>query len=246
MVFAKRKKTEQTAAPPCTAVIAAAGASARMDGEDKLFIEICGAPVLAHALMAYQNCALVNEIIIVVREDNLETAAGVCKAHGIEKAGKVIVGGETRFASVYNGVFAVSRDAGLIAIHDGARPCVDGRIIEQAIKAAAEHHAAVPAIPVSSTVKRAVRGVVTETVSRDDLYEIQTPQVFDADLIKAALTSAMKNQSGITDDCMSVEMLGVPVHITEGSRSNIKLTTREDIIIAESVLKMLLRGRSTS
>jgi 2-C-methyl-D-erythritol 4-phosphate cytidylyltransferase len=99
------------------------------------------------------------------------------------------------------------------------------------------HHAAAPAIPVSSTVKRVEGGVVRETVDREKLFEVQTPQVFDAGLIKAALTSAIDKSINITDDCMAVELLGVPVYITEGSRNNIKLTTREDAILAEAILK---------
>ena len=228
--------------PRCSAVIAAAGSSTRMDGEDKLFAELCGVPVLAHTLRAFQESPPVDEIIVVVRGEMLERAAELCRTYGIDKAGTVIAGGESRISSVYNGVLAASDKAGLIAIHDGARPCVDLRVIEDAIKAAAKLHAATPAVPLSSTVKRVSNGVVTETVSRGDLYEIQTPQVFDADLIKAALTKALKigSEPGaameFTDDCMAVESIGFPVHITEGSRNNIKLTTREDMAIAEAFL----------
>ena len=240
-LFSKSKNKRGAEIPQCTAVIAAGGASARMSGADKLFIEVCGAPVLAHTLRAFEHCPLVSEIIVVARTEMLERAAGICAEHGIAKAGRVIAGGDTRFDSVYNGVFAVSDESGLIAIHDGARPCVGARVIELAVKAAAKHHAAVPAIPVSSTVKRAAGGIVNETVSREGLFEIQTPQVFDADLIKAALTKALKIKGAgalneLTDDCMAVEMLGVPVYISEGSRINIKITTQEDILLAEAFL----------
>lgn len=239
-LFSKRRKN--TELPACSAVIAAGGASARMGGGDKLFAEVCGAPVLGHTLTAFENCALISEIIVVARADMLDHAAGICAKYAAGKSGKVIAGGDSRFDSVYNGVFAVSDKAGLIAIHDGARPCVDARVIELAVMAAAKHHAAVPAIAVSSTVKRAARGIVNETVSRDGLFEIQTPQVFDADLIKAALTKAMKVKGAaalreITDDCMAVEMLGAPVYISEGSRNNIKITTSEDLALVELLLK---------
>ena len=231
-----KSKSVKSVIPPCSVVIAAAGSSARMGGEDKLFSVLSGAPVLAHTLRAYQRCERVSEIIIVARVDMVERIAGICNDYGIGKAAKIIVGGEVRSDSVRNGVFAVSESAGLIAIHDGARPCIDAKVIANAIDAAAKHYAAVPAIPVSSTVKRAADGIVTETVSREGLFEIQTPQVFDADLIKAALTNAGKKQIEITDDCMAVELLGAPVYITEGSRCNIKITTQEDLVMAEAII----------
>jgi len=237
MSFISRlRRVSQKNIPLCSAVIAAAGSSVRMGGEDKLFAEICGVPALAHTLMAFQKCALVNEIIIVAQNSMFERITEICKGYCIEKANCVILGGETRFDSVCNGIFAASQKSRLIAIHDGARPCVSTAIIERTITAAAKHSAAVPAVPVSSTIKSVSRGVVVETVSREGLYEVQTPQVFDSDLIKAALTKAQEARESITDDCMAVEMLGVRVHITEGARSNIKLTEPDDILIASAIL----------
>ncbi|MDR0489993.1 MAG: 2-C-methyl-D-erythritol 4-phosphate cytidylyltransferase [Oscillospiraceae bacterium] len=220
----------------CSAVIAAAGSSKRMNGGDKLFLNICGAPVLSHTLAGFQKCGLIDEIIVVAHSDMLERVIEICKEYCIDKAAMVIVGGSTRLDSVRNGVLAVSKENRLIAIHDGARPCVDIDTIERAIVAASEHNAAAPAIPVSSTIKKVINGTVIETVDRESLFEIQTPQVFDADLIKAALANAANKSLNITDDCMAVELLGHPVHITEGSRNNIKLTTREDMSIAEAIL----------
>jgi 2-C-methyl-D-erythritol 4-phosphate cytidylyltransferase len=233
----KRNKIRPGQFPLCAAVIAAAGHSARMAGEDKLFADLCGAPVLAHTLLAFQNCGYISEIIVVVRSDRLEYAAALCEQYRITKAAQVVAGGETRLLSVMNGLFAISDAAQLAAIHDGARPCVDEPLIARTIEEAAKHHAAAPAIPVSSTIKRAKEGVIVETVARDGLYEIQTPQVFYADLIKAALTNAKNKFPDITDDCKAVEILGMPVRITQGSRSNIKITTREDLKIAEGIIK---------
>ena len=220
----------------CSAVIAAAGSSSRMDGGDKLFLEICGKPVLAHTLAVFQNCNLVDDIIVVVRADMIGRACDICKEYGIDKATKIIAGGETRFDSVNNGVFAVSPNAHLIAIHDGARPCIDIGIIEQTVITAAKYYAAAPAVPVFSTLKRVEGATISETIDREGVYEIQTPQVFEANIIKAALSNAASKSISITDDCMAVELLSVPVRITEGSRNNIKLTTDEDVCVAEAVL----------
>jgi len=222
--------------PFCTAVIAAAGSSGRMCGEDKLFVEIAGKPALAHTLCAFQSTGLVDEIIVVARAEKFEHVGELCRQHGIEKATKVMAGGPTRLESVMSGVLAASKKARIIAIHDGARPCVDSGVIERAISSASQHHAVAPAVPVSSTLKRAENGNVLETVDRDGLFEIQTPQVFTAEVIKAALTNAINKAADVTDDCMAAELIGAKVRITEGSRSNIKLTTSEDIAIAEAIL----------
>ena len=237
MAFVKKSKKPAK----CAAVIAAAGYSQRM-GEEKQFIEIRGAPVLAYTLAAFQACGLISEIVVVARKDHLERVGEICAEYRISKAAKVVAGGETRLESVMSGVLAVSPSAQLIAIHDGARPCVAQEVIERAVAAAAAYHAAAPGVQISSTVKRAKDGVVAETIDRENLFEIQTPQVFTADIIKAALTNALKKSIDITDDCMAVELLKVPVYITEGSRSNIKLTTREDMLIAEAILAEMWSG----
>jgi len=220
----------------CSAVIAAAGASQRMQGEDKLFVEIGGAPALAHTLIAMQSNRLINEIIVVARDFDFERIGEICKRYSIGKVSKIMVGGPTRLESVLSGVLAVSDRAQIIAVHDGARPCVDAGVIARAVTAAAKYHAVAPAMPVISTLKRAKGNMIAETVSREDLYEIQTPQVFKAEIIKAALTKALDKAVEITDDCMAAELINVPVHIVEGSRSNIKLTTSEDLMIAEGIL----------
>jgi len=212
-----------------------------MDGEDKLFCEICGAPALIHTLRAFEACGCVDEIVVVVRAAHLERVAALCKEYGISKAEKVMTGGASRLESVINGVFAVSDKARYIAIHDGARPCVDLSIIEKTLTAAIKFHAAAPAVPVTSTLKRADRGVVIETVEREGVFEIQTPQIFDAGLIKAALTKARKKSIEVTDDCMAAELIGTPVHITEGSGHNIKITTKDDLTIAEAILRSRVR-----
>jgi len=217
-------------------VIAAAGLSQRCRGEDKLFYRINGKPVLAHTIDAFQKCKLINDIIIVTHEDKLSSVSEMCVEFGFDKATKVIVGGATRPESVLYGIYAASSKAKLIAIHDGARPCIDTDLIERTIKLAAKCNAAAPAVSINSTVKRISANVITETIDREGLFEIQTPQIFRTDLIKAALTKAIKKGFDITDDCMAVEKIGFLVHTVEGSRRNIKITDKNDLSIVESYL----------
>ena len=221
----------------CSAVVAAAGSSARMEGTNKLFAEIGGKPVLALALTALSKCREISEIIVVTRESDLTAVADICSTYGISKISKIITGGKTRLDSVYNGVMQVSPDSKLIAVHDGARPFVTEQIVSAAIEAALKYLAAAPAVPVTSTIKLARDGIVEKTIDRANLYEIQTPQVFIAELLKGALQNAVDRALYITDDCMAVEAIGCRVKLTEGSRENIKLTTAADIKYAEAIDK---------
>ena len=237
------KKVLTPETPRCCAVIAAAGSSERFNREDKLFIQLNGAPVLAHTLTAFQRSVHINEIVLVTREETLDRAQETCERYGIKKLKAIITGGATRLESVFNGAYAASDECNLIAIHDGARPCVDGNLIKRTVDMAAKHHAVAPGIRINSTVKRFSKGMIIETIDREELLEIQTPQVFQSDIIKAALSVAVETSQDITDDCMAAELIGVPVRVTEGSRFNIKLTTREDIIVAEAIIKWFVSRR---
>ena len=219
----------------CTAVIVAAGSSRRM-GADKLFLPMAGIPVIVRTLLQFQACESVDEIIIVTREDKLVEIADYCKKFGITKATKILQGGKERAESSAAGVFEADRHSGYIAISDGARPLVSPALITATIDAARKYGAAAPAVPVKDTIKVAVNGVVTETPDRSQLFAIQTPQVFEADLIKGALTKAIQEKLPITDDCSAVEAMGYPVHLVEGSYRNIKITTQEDMIVCEAYL----------
>jgi len=222
--------------PTCSAVIAAAGLSVRCEGEDKLFYSVNDKPVLAYTLEAFEKCSLINEIVIVAHKDRTERIGQLCVEYGFNKVSKIMHGGATRLESVINGVYAVSKKSNLIAVHDGARPCIDVETIEKTINKAATHNAAAPSVPVASTLKRGKDGVISETVDREGLYEIQTPQIFKAEVIKAALTNASKKQIEVTDDCMAVEILGLPVYMVEGKRRNIKITDNQDFNIVEALL----------
>ncbi len=223
--------------PYCSAVIAAAGSSQRMEGENKLLLSLGGKPVLAHTLQAIDASPSIREIIIAAREEDLVRFAELCKAWGIEKPVKVVLGGKTREESVLRAASEVSEDADLIAVQDGARPFVTPELIERVIEAARVNYAAAPAVPVKDTVKVAVDNIVRETPDRSTLYAVQTPQVFDAQLLRAALQSAMDAGAVLTDDCSAVERIGKEVYLTEGDETNIKITTPMDFFIAETILE---------
>lgn len=222
--------------PRCSVVVVAAGSSERM-GKDKLLLELCGMPVLARTLIAFQHSSVVDEIVVVTRNDRIEEIADLCHSYGISKTSKVVSGGATRMESALAGVSAVKCSAGLIAIHDGARPLITADLIERTVKAAAEYMAAVPAIKSTDTLKLIdENGFIVATVDRSNTVRVQTPQIFDADLIKGALTKAVTDKLEITDDCSAIERMGFKVKMVEGDVNNIKLTTPEDIRLAETVL----------
>ncbi len=218
-----------------TAVIVAAGSSRRM-GADKLFLDIAGVPVLVRTLLQFQNCDSITEIIVVTREDKLDEVADYCKQYGITKAAKIVLGGKERIESSAAGVFEADRHSEYIAISDGARPFITPALIDSTVEAARKFGAAAPAVPVKDTIKSAENGVVTGTPDRSKLFAIQTPQVFQADLIKGALTKAMREQIPVTDDCSAVEAMGHPVHLVDGDYRNMKITTQEDLVISEAFL----------
>ena len=164
--------------------------------------------------------------------------AELCKKYCIEKASKVICGGATRMESALAGVSEVKKKAKLIAIHDGARPLVSVELIENTVRAAAKYKAAVPAIKSVDTLKLAEDGeTVTGSLDRELVLRVQTPQVFDADLIKGALTFAAEKKLPLTDDCSAVELMGVKARIVPGEEDNIKLTTPRDMLFAAAILK---------
>ena len=232
-LFGRKKKS---ALPYCSVVVPAAGSSRRMEGQDKMFAELDEIPVLARTLMALESCPLIREIIVVTRSDLIPGVGEICRDYQITKAAKVVVGGETRAHSVLNGVLACSMDAEVIAIHDGARPLVTREVMEKAIRKGAETGAAAPAVPVKDTIKEAEHDVVTGTPDRSRLFAVQTPQVFEASLIKAALLKALEEKAVLTDDCSAVERMGMKVSLTEGSYENIKITTPVDLILGEAIL----------
>ncbi len=229
------KKTEQR--NTCSAVIVAAGSAQRM-GADKVMLELGCMPVLARTLLAFQNCDAIDEIIVVTRMEKVEEVASLCKKYGVTKVGKVIRGGKTRMESALAGVSEVRSNAKLIAIHDGARPLVTDEVIRRTVDAAAAYMSAVPVICSTDTLKSIDEdGLITGSVDREHTVRVQTPQVFNADLIKGALTKAVSAGLTLTDDCSAIEIMGIKTHTVDGNEDNIKLTTPRDIQLGELILK---------
>ena len=234
-LLSKLKRHREAAG--CAAVIVAAGSARRMEGIDKVLAPLGELPVLVHTLMAFQDCPLVTGIVVVTREDLLVEVGRLCRDFALDKVSKVVVGGAQRMDSVRAGLREVGTEADLIAIHDGARPLVTQAVLEQAIERAAVTGAAAPAVPVTDTVKRVEGGLAVETVDRAELWAVQTPQVFEAGLIRAALEQAAREGASLTDDCAAVERLGMKVSLTPGSRENIKITTPLDLVLGEAILQ---------
>ena len=233
MLGKRRKKTDL---PAVCAVIVAAGSSRRMGGENKLLLEIDGVPVLARTLSAFQKCAAIRDIVLVCREQDIMPYTELAKAFSIDKLCTVTRGGETRTESVLAGITAAPENAVLVAVHDGARPLVSEAVITEAVTTAAEYGAAAPVVPVKDSIKRIEDGNIAADVARNTLAAVQTPQVFRKDLLCRALTSAAERGYSFTDDCAAVESLGTIVKATHGSYQNIKITTPEDILVAEALL----------
>ena len=229
----KKKETP----PTCSAVILAAGSSERM-GTDKIMMKLGAMPVLARTILAFENNDMVDEIIIVTRTDRLQEIADLCYRNGLHKVKQVIGGGATRMESALAGVSAVRRGAELIAIHDGARPLISQEVITRTILAARQYRAAVPAVPSTDTLKAVdENGMIIGTVDRATTVRVQTPQIFEADLIKGALTKAAEKGLALTDDCAAMDMMGVKTRVVEGEPQNIKITTPDDLVTAEAIVK---------
>lgn len=219
----------------CGAVIVAAGTASRMGGIDKVMAPLRGEPMIVHSVRAFQQCDAIKEIVVVTRPDLIVPIMDLC--HGFDKVQAVIVGGASRPESVAIGLNALSGKVKLAAIHDGARPLITFEVIDRTVRAANSYGAAAPGVPVKDTVKTVVGGIVKETPDRSLLKAIQTPQVFDTDLLHAALEKAAKDNAQITDDCSAVELLGMSVRIVEGDERNIKVTTPLDLKLAEMLLE---------
>lgn len=242
ILSAIRKKTLPKA---CSAVIVAAGSARRMEGIDKILTPLGELPVLVHTLYAFQDCDCFDEIVVVTREDLIPEVSRLCKLYNLDKVRKVIVGGAERTHSVRNGLREVRPDAQLIAIHDGARPLVTQSILEKTVLRASTAGAAAPVIPITDTVKQVDKDIITGTIDRSGLAAIQTPQVFEAGLIKAAVEKAIADGEVLTDDCACVERLGMKVATTEGSKENIKITTPFDLLLGSAILESRVKeGRS--
>lgn len=219
----------------CGAVIVAAGSASRMGGIDKVMAQLGGEPMIQRTVRQFQNCDAVSEIVVVTREDLIAPITSLCG--DMPKVRAVVAGGASRQESVHRGLNALSDGIQLAAIHDGARPLVTWQVIDRAIRAANTYGAAAPAIVVKDTIKVVRGGVVESTPDRALLYAVQTPQVFDFDLLRGAMKKVEQENLTVTDDCSAVEQMGMKVKIVEGDERNLKVTTPLDLKIAQMLLE---------
>lgn len=232
------RRFQEAQRPFCTAIVAAAGSSTRMGGEaNKLLLPLEGVPVLARTLTALDLASRVDAIVIAAREEDILPFSDLCRTYGIRKPVKVVRGGDSREESVLRAALEADPRTELLAVQDGARPLVTPALIDAVAEKAARCNAAAPAIPVKDTIKVAEDGIVRETLDRGTLRAIQTPQIFEADLLKAALQSALEAGAELTDDCSAVERLGKVVYLVEGDEANLKITTPLDMTIAAALLQ---------
>ena len=219
----------------CGAVLVAAGSASRMGGIDKVMAPLGGTPMIVRTARAFQDCEAIKEIVIVTRQDLILPITGLCQ--GMDKVKAVVVGGGSRQESVWLGLNALSKGVELAAVHDGARPLVSGALIDRVVRAAHSYGAAAPAIPVKDTIKVEQGGMIASTPDRATLRAVQTPQVFDFDLLRGALQKAERDGAAVTDDCSAVERLGMNIRLVEGEERNLKVTTPLDLKIAEMLLE---------
>ena len=245
------------------AVVPAAGAGSRLGASvSKPFVPLAGVPLLAHALKALQASPSIGWIVLVVREGERSRAQALLKRHRITKALPPCRGGSSRAESVARGFAAVPPEAGWVLVHDGARPCVRPRLIEQSVRAAKRHGAVACGLPASLTVKTAdARGRERSTLDRERLWFVQTPQVFRREWFAASLGRAcLPCRSGVggarrrqvngrlqrfPDDAAVVESAGFSVRMIPGDPLNLKVTTREDLLFAEAVFRRRRNGSHT-
>jgi 2-C-methyl-D-erythritol 4-phosphate cytidylyltransferase len=221
-----------------TAIIVAAGSGTRFGSKTpKQFLEILGKPLIIHTLFAFENCPQVDAIVLVLSSDETANFLKIVGKYNIKKLVKIVSGGTSRAESVLRGFNAIRQtNAEIVAVHDGARPCVTSLEISQTLEKAKVTGAACLVANVTDTIKEVADGKIITTIDRTKLRRALTPQAFRYDILKRAL---FENEIGeiATDECYLVEKLGVEVSIVEGKSTNIKVTTQEDLAIAEQILK---------
>ena len=235
-----KPKLEYTVSPECEslpAIIVAAGSSSRMGGVNKQFIELLGVPVIARTLLQFENSCAVSKIILVTREENIPDLQIICEKYGITKLSDIVAGGDNRQASVKNGLLRLDNTDESVLIHDGARPLVEDRIICDVAEALSKFDAVTCAVKVKDTIKQvSFDGKIEKTLDRDSLVAVQTPQGVKVKPYLDAINNA-EDISQFTDDTSIMEWAGFTAYTVEGDYKNIKITTTEDIALAEIYLK---------
>lgn len=222
-----------------SAVIVAAGRGTRMGpGIDKIFLEVAGRPVIAHTWAALDAAPCIDEVVLVVRAGMEPAFMEIAGTLPLRKPFRLTVGGAERQDSVWNGLQGVSPDCEVVAIHDGARPCVSAALIEATVGAARQSGAAVAAQRITDTLKESADGVsISRTVDRSRLWSVQTPQAFRVDVIRRAIATARERGLVLTDDTAACELIAQPVQLVEARQPNPKVTVPADLPFIESLLQ---------
>jgi 2-C-methyl-D-erythritol 4-phosphate cytidylyltransferase len=209
-----------------------------MGGVNKILLPLGERLVIGVTMLAFQNCESISEIVIVAREQDIPAIKAEAEAAGITKLIACTTGGATRQESVINGIKCISKGTELVAIHDGARPLIKPDHIEKVIRDASVFGGATLGVPVKDTIKTVEDGLITDTPPRKFLYITQTPQIFKRSLYFEGIDFALEHGLDFTDDCQLVEAIGGKVAMTTGDYTNIKITTPEDIRLAEVLMKL--------
>lgn len=221
-----------------SAIIVAAGSGTRFGSKTpKQFLEVLGKPLIIHTLERFEFCSAIDEIILVLRAEEIANFRQTAEKYNLKKLAKIVSGGETRAESVFGGLDAIdSQKCEIVAVHDGARPLVSVEEITQTIETAKETGAACLVAAVTDTIKEVADGKIIRTVDRSNLRRALTPQCFRFEILKRAFA---ENEIGevVTDESFLVEKLGYKIAAVEGSAQNIKITSREDFVFAENLLK---------
>ncbi len=206
---------------------------------DKAFLNLGPKPIMAWSLLAFEQCSDIDQIVLLVRKDQVMAARSVIQMFGISKAVKVVAGGSRRQDSVTNGMAELDPETRVVVVHDGARPCVTPQLISETIKCAKRNGCGIAAARIWDTIKYVERGsTVSHTLDRSKLWAVQTPQAFNLDLLRRAYREVASRKATVTDEASAVELLGEKVRLVEWTRPNIKITTAEDLPLAAAAMKI--------
>jgi 2-C-methyl-D-erythritol 4-phosphate cytidylyltransferase len=224
----------------CVALVPAAGQGKRMGGaHSKPYLLLEGKPILAHTLLELERCPLVDEVVLMVERGEIERArASVVEEFRLQKVGAILAGGVQRQDSVWEGLKTIQDDCDLVMVHDGVRPFISQEMLARSIQGAVDCGASIAGMPAKDTVKLvSAQNMVLKTPDRKSVFLVQTPQTFKRDILLRAYRQAMEDGFYATDEASLVERLGMPVKVVEGSYENIKITTPEDLVVGEMILK---------
>jgi 2-C-methyl-D-erythritol 4-phosphate cytidylyltransferase len=226
-----------------TAIIAAAGTGSRMASDrPKQFLHLAGTPIIFHTLEPFEHCDSIQEVIVVLPAEEAAAFLTLAGKRGLRKLSRVVPGGSTRADSVKRGLMAIRpATAGIVAVHDGVRPFVTVEEIESVVAAADSDGAAILVAPVTDTIKHVSNNSVVMTLERRELRRALTPQCFQYELLRKAYEQADVNDPSLTDESVLLEQIGARVSVVEGSNRNIKITTPQDLLLAEAFIKKELR-----